>query len=156
MVAVRHLRFVLLAAALAAPLLAGCNPASKLVGKWQLEADKVQANLPAIGGDNPMVAAMASQMMSMMKFDIELEFQGDGTCQFAASVLGQSHRTSGKWRYLKTEGDVLVLMVTTAEQPGEREVRLKFVDDDHLETIPPMEAAAASGPKTLPFKRVKT
>lgn len=155
MYAVARPQTLLLLAAMIAPLLAGCNPAGKLVGKWELEADKLQASMPAVGGDNPMVAAMASSMMEMMKFEMDLEFKGDGNCLFTVGMLGQSQSKAGKWRYVRSEGDVLVLMVKTDEQAEEHEVKVKFIDNDHLETIPPVEAASAGGPKALPFRRVK-
>jgi hypothetical protein len=139
---------------LALPLCAGCNPASRLIGTWQLDADKFQTEMSS-AGNNPLAGAMAQGVLSMMKFDLQLEFKADGGCAFTGSFLGQSRSTPGTWRYVRTDGDALVLMIKTDEQPAEREVRVKFVDHDRLETIPPVEAAAAIGPKTLSFKRVK-
>jgi hypothetical protein len=136
--------------ALAACGLAGCNPAGKLVGKW--EADFSSIKTEAADAGNPM-AALAAGMMSSVK--LQSEFKSDGTCSVTGSFFGQANTTSGKWRYVNSEGDTLVLMVTMDNGSKERELRVKFIDKDTFEMAPPVEAAGQAG-KTLAFKRLKT
>lgn len=136
--------------ALAACSLAGCNPAGKLVGKWEADFSGLKAEAADAG--NPM-AALAAGMMSSVK--LQSEFKSDGTCSVTGSFFGQANTTSGKWRFAKSEGDTLVLMVTMDKGSQERELRVKFIDNDTFEMAPPVEAAGQAG-KTLAFKRLKT
>ena len=136
-------------ALLAAVVLPGCSPAQKLVGKWQMDTSK--AVTQATEG-NPLAAAMAATMMSAMKF--ELDFQGDGNFAVSYNAFGQTGSESGSWRYLKSDGDVLVLMMKAKSDSAEREVRVRLVDDDHIEMVPPAGAAGETG-KAMPFFRVK-
>ena len=131
---------------LTAALLAGCSPAGKLVGKWEADMSQVQAQIEKSG--NPLAGALAG-MLAMMK--VEAEFKADGTCTIGGSVLGQSGSNSGTWRYVKSEGSVLVLMVK-GSGAEEKELRLNFVDNDHFEMVPP---AGTGGDQKLPFVRVK-
>ncbi len=141
-------RPLLAALVLAACSLAGCNPAAKLIGKWEADFSKVA--VPAEASGNPL-AAMASSMMSSVK--LQMEFKSDGTCHVTGSFFGQSKTTSGKWRYSKTDGNALVLLVQAADTDKENELRVNFIDNDHLEMVPPTGAPGQAG-QTLPFKRV--
>ncbi len=96
---------------------------------------------------------MASSMMSSVK--LQTEFKSDGTCNVTGSFFGQSQTTSGTWRYAKTDGEALVLMVKAAGTETEKELRVNFIDNDNLEMVPPAGAPAEAGQK-LPFKRVKS
>ena len=91
-------------AILAAVLLAGCSPAARLVGKWEVDAKPAAA--PA---DNPLAAAMAAGMQAMFKVDAE--FKADGTCSASGTLFGQTFSKQGKWRYEKSDGGALVLQV---------------------------------------------
>jgi hypothetical protein len=142
-------RFVLAFLVLAAIGLSGCNPAAKLVGKWDADFSSALADVERSG--NPM-AALAAGMMS--SFKLQAEFKSDGTCTMTGSVFGQSISSRGKWRYVKSDGEALVLMVTMDKQPGEKEVRVKFRDNDTFEMVPPTDAGGPS-PQQLTFKRVK-
>lgn len=135
--------------ALAAVLFGGCSPAQKLVGKWTVDTEKAATS---VTGDHNPLAAMAAGLMQAMQ--VEAEFKGDGGFSVTYNVLGQTGGESGSWRYLKSDGDALVLMMKANSNATEREVRVRFIDNDHIEMIPPAGAAADSG-KTLPFKRVK-
>jgi hypothetical protein len=134
---------------LAASLLTGCNPAAKVVGKW--DADISGAAAEAQKSGNPM-AAMAAGMLSMFK--LQAEFKADGTCAMNGSVFGQSIATAGKWRYVKSEGEVLVLAIKMDKEAAEKEVRVRFIDGDTLEMVPP--TGAGQGEQQLTFKRVKS
>lgn len=125
-------------------LLVGCSPGSRLIGKWEVDTAKLQ---PAEGG-NPL-AAMASGMLSMVKF--QTEFKSDGQYAMAFSLLGQERSERGTWRYDRSEGEEIVVKVKTDSTPSEQEIRIHFTDTDHFEMIPP---ALASEGRTLPFKRV--
>jgi hypothetical protein len=131
---------------LTAALLTGCSPAGKLVGKWEADMSGVQSQIEKSG--NPLAGALAG-MMSMLK--VEAEFKADGTCTIGGSVLGQSGSNSGTWRYVKTDGSVLVVMVK-GNGAEEKELRLNFVDNDHFEMVPP---EGTGGGQKLPFVRVK-
>jgi len=133
---------------LTAALLTGCSPTAKLVGKWEADMSHVQAEIEKSG--NPLAGALAG-MMSMMK--IEAEFKADGTCSIGGSVLGKSGSNSATWRYVKSEGNVLVLMLKGDKNAEEKELRLSFIDNDHFEMVPP---AGTGGDQKLPFKRVKS
>ena len=141
-------RFLLAATLLAAIGLAGCNPAAKAIGKW--EADFSKAVAPAEDSGNPL-AAMAASMMSSVK--LQFEFKADGTCNITGSFFGQSNTSSGKWRYAKTEGQTLVLMVAPSGREEEQELRLDFLDNDHFEMVPP-EGTGGRARQKLPFKRI--
>jgi hypothetical protein len=121
-------RLLALALALAIPLFAGCNPASKLHGKWDLETEDPEP--PAMGG-----AYIPSAVTGFMKYKKHLEFLPNGTCKVEARAAGDSEAARGKWRYVKTDGDALVLMVQM-EGDEEREVRVRFVDRKTIETVP--------------------
>jgi hypothetical protein len=136
-----RLSIVLVAAS--AALFAGCNPAAKAIGKWEVDKTKALAQLPA-GGDNPL-AAMMSNMASLMK--AELEFKADGTWTSEVGIMAASKTESGTWRYVKTESDTLVLAVKRGG--GESEFKLKFVDDDHI------EASGVIGNQSFPLVRKK-
>jgi hypothetical protein len=139
-----HHRLPILLVAAAALLFAGCNPAAKAVGKWEVDKTKALAQLPA-GGDNPL-AAMMSNMASLIK--AELEFKADGTWTSEVGIMAASKSESGTWRYVKTENDTLVL---AAKRGGvaESEFKLKFIDDDHV------EVSGLAGGQSLPLVRKK-
>jgi hypothetical protein len=143
-------RPLLAALVLTACSLAGCNPAAKVIGKW--EADFSQAMPAAEDSGNPL-AAMAASMLSAAK--VQFEFKADGTCHATGSLFGQSGTTSSKWRYAKTEGKTLVLMVKEPGSDEEKEFRMHFTDNDHFEIVPP-EGTPVPGGQTVLFKRVKT
>jgi hypothetical protein len=143
-------RFLLAVVVLAACGLTGCNPAGKLVGKWEADFSGVKSEAADTG--NPL-AAMAATMMSSVK--LQSEFKSDGTCSVTGSFFGQANTTSGTWKYVKSEGDTLVLMVIMDKGSQERELRVKFIDNDTFEMAPPVETAGQAG-KTLAFKRLKS
>jgi hypothetical protein len=120
--------------------LTGCNnPSAKLLGKWQFNA--------SAGGGNPVLAMLASTVKG------EHEFKTDGTFSMTAkSPLGDK-TISGTWRFVKAEGQALVLMTKSADSP-ENEIRLEFTDNDHFSTVP-FEANEATKDLKLDFARLK-
>jgi hypothetical protein len=143
-------RFCLLLALLVPLLLTGCNPAGKLIGAWEIDTEKAKANVQSAGS---ALAAMEAEMLSMLK--VEAQFKDDGTLSMIGSFLGQTHNIAGTWRFLKLDGDALVLMVKMNNETNERELRVRFPDDDHLEMAPPVTAGSSDPGKTLPFRRLK-
>jgi hypothetical protein len=144
-------RVILIVVAGIALACAGCSPAARLHGQWQVDTNKLKSDLAA-AKDNPL-AGLAAGFMAMV--EMNLEFKADGTCSGTATMLGQSKTAAGTWRYVENDGEVIVIAVKMDDQPEEREVRVKFSDDDHLEMVPPVDAAKAAGGTTLPFTRVK-
>jgi hypothetical protein len=139
---------LMLAAALVGLAATGCNnPAARLVGKWDVDFGQVQSQIE--GSGNPL-AAMAAGMMSMFK--MQAEFKADGVLNMSISALGQSKSVAGRWRYLKNEGEVLVLMVQMEKEAREQELRVHFTDRDHFEMVPPVSADGGEK-RALPFVR---
>lgn len=127
----------------------GCNPAGKLVGKWEIDADKFKADIAA--SNNPMAAAL-SGMIAMVK--VEPEFKADGTWTLnMGGPLGSQSR-SGTWKYVKSDGEVLVLNVAM-ENEAERELRVKFIDNDHVQMEPPAGSGVPAQGQAFSFRRVK-
>ena len=141
-------RPLLAALVLAAAGLAGCNPAAKAIGKW--EADFSKAVAPAEDSGHPLAAAMAS-VVSVL--EIQWEFKSDGTCAFTGSFFGTSNTSRGNWRYAKSEGKTLILMVRREGSEKEHELRLDFQDNDHFEILPP-EGMGGPSNQRLPFQRI--
>lgn len=135
--------------AIAAAASVGCSPAARLHGKWEIDTPKLQASLN--GDKNNPLAGMASGIMSMFK--VSLEFKADGTCSAAASMLGQTKSNAGTWRFVKSDGDSIVIAAKMDDRTAEQEVRVRFIDDDHVEMAPPVSGTEAN--RSLPFVRVK-
>lgn len=139
---------MLIAVAVAAVAMPGCSPASKLVGKWQLDTSEATEQL---SGGNQTAAAL---MNLAQAFSMDIEFKGDGNVAVTGSMFGQPHTVQGTWRYVKSEGDILVLMMKPNQDANETEVRVRFVDADRMEMVPPNWNSQTTG-KALPFSRVK-
>jgi hypothetical protein len=123
-----------LALVLAIPLLVGCNPAAKVIGTWDLHIEEPQE--PA-GGGGLAGTRLPPALVSFMKPKMNIEFKQDGKCIVEAYMAGQKAMARGKWRHVKTEGDVMVLMVKMdeAEEKEEKEVRVRFIDRNKIETV---------------------
>jgi hypothetical protein len=129
----------------------GCSPAARLHGQWEVDTAKLQNELS--GGNGGPLAGLAAGFMSVA--DLEMEFNGDQTCSMTASILGRSKTASGSWRFIKTDGEALVIAVKQNESTDEREVRVRFIDNDHLEMASPMSMGDDAQSRTFPFVRVK-
>lgn len=134
-------RSLLVAAALlACCILSGCNdPSTKLIGKWHFSANA--------SGDNPILSMVVSQLKG------EHEFKKDGTFSMTAKSLLGERTISGTWRFVKADGNALVVVVKSSDSP-ENERRLEFTDDDHFSTVP-LESNEATKDIKLDFTRVK-
>lgn len=126
-------------------LCAGCgsNPTAKLVGKWEAEI------APPADDASSFAERLQSAFAALLK--INLDFRPDGTLTFAMSVPGHDQVSEGTWKYLKSEGDTLVLEVVRDNSSSV--TRVKVVDDDHIELIRPGGTFVQSN-ETLKFKRV--
>ena len=132
--------FLATAALLIAVVLSGCGgPAAKLQGKWQMSANA--------GGDK-VLQLLASTMKG------ELDFKSDGSLSMTTNMpLVGEKSIHGTWKFVKAEGQTIVLAVKASEIP-ERETRLEFTDNDHFSMVPFEVTADTQGMK-LDFARVK-
>jgi hypothetical protein len=125
---------------------AGCDPAAGLHGKWQLDLGP--------SATNPQAGTPAS-VQSLSRFAPTVEFKADGTCSVSAGgILGSTRSLAGAWRFVKQEGNELVIAVKAEGESDEREVRVKLTDDNHLEMPLPVPIPII-GAKAIPFERVK-
>lgn len=138
-------RFVVVLFGLFAVSLAGCNPAAKAIGNWEVEVDKFKAQIPA-SGDNA-AASMLAGMSLFLQIKADVEIKADNTWRNEIGVAGNTQSTSGTWKYAKTDGETLVLTFKTTGSEAEHELKLKFLDDDHV------EASGLMGNQVLPLKR---
>jgi hypothetical protein len=123
-----------------------------MVGTWEVDSEKLQADLQKSSGGNP-IAALAAGMMSVV--EVNLEFKADGKFAATAKALGQSRTSGGTWRYKETDGEFMVLSIKPDNEAAERELRVRFSDWDHVEMVPPVHSEGPTGVSTFPFKRVK-
>lgn len=87
--------------------------------------------------------------------EAQVEFKADGTLTGTAKALGQAQTVKGTWRYSKSEGDDMVVLVKRETDSAEREVRVRFTDWDHIEMESPIGTQGVTGSGAFPFKRVK-
>jgi len=138
-----------LALVLVVPLVAGCNPASKLHGTWDLATEEPEDS-GAGGGLGSTYIPPA--IVGFMQLKRNVEFQDDGDCIAELKASGQTEKTKGKWRWVKTEGDVLVLKVQMGEAE-EQEVRVRFIDQNKIETVPLPVGKESWTDETVKFTR---
>lgn len=150
-------RHLALALVLAAPLLAGCNPASKVVGTWDMKLEEPEdPSGGAFGG-----ARLPPAMINAMKPKMNIEFKHNGTCFVEAYAGGQKATGRGKWKYVKTEKDVMTLKVKMegpADDEGkteyeEKELQVRFIDHNKIETVPLPLSEESWSEQTLTFAR---
>jgi hypothetical protein len=141
----KHRWLTVLLVAGAAVACAGCDPAAGLHGQWQLDTSS---------SANPQ-AGTPARVMSFARFAPTVEFKADGTCSVSAGgVLGPARSLNGVWRFVKKDGNELVIAVTPEGTTDEHEVRVKLTDDNHLEMPLPVPIPMI-GTAAIPFERVK-
>jgi hypothetical protein len=101
------------------------------------------------GGGGAQEAAGLLKMVNL-----EIEFAADGKWTVSASMLGQSKTETGTWRFVKADGQTLILAAKLGQNP-EREVRVEFTDHEHLSMVPPNNAGPAIEGMKLDFVREK-
>jgi hypothetical protein len=148
-------RRLALAFVLAIPLLTGCNPASKVIGTWdlQLEMPEQPTGVGGLGG-----TYIPPALINAMKPKMNIEFKENGECIVEAYAGGQKAMARGKWKFVKTEKDEMLLKVTMPEakekeDQAERELKVRFIDHNNIETVPlPVGDDGWTG-LTMKFKR---
>lgn len=102
------------------------NPASRLHGKWLLDAE---ATLDNAAAGNAMQRNLLAATWSMAGGNLTLEFFSDGSAVFTgASVLGQTVER-GKWKLTHSDGDALTVDFTGDENGQTREFQIRMIDD---------------------------
>ena len=108
-------------------LATGCSPATKVVGTWDIDSSKPIPN--ELFEANPLLGAM----LALSKPQFQATFAGDGafTLKFAAGQIKLEKK--GSWRFVKLEGQTLLLMIKEAGKTEENELRFTPVDNEHAE-----------------------
>ena len=121
----------------------GCSPATRVVGTWKLDSSK------KIPDDfikaNPLVGAL----LAVGQPTIEATFAGDGNFNLRGEIGPMKQDGKGSWRYVKSEGKTLILMIKESGKTDESELRFTPVDNDHAEIQIPL------GFSKQPFSFVK-
>ncbi len=132
-------RLLALALVLALPLLAGCNPASKVIGTWDMKTETPEQ--PASSGVGTYIPPA---ILNAMKHKMNIEFKQSGNCVVESYAGVEKAEGRGKWKYVKTEKDVVVLKVKmnglsdkeAKTEYEEKEIRVRFVNYNTIETVP--------------------
>jgi len=113
-------------------LATGCSPATKVVGTWKIDSSK------PIPGDffkaNPLVGAL----LATAQPTFEIKFAGDGNFNLRAEVGPFKQEGKGSWRYVKSDGETLIIMVKESGKSDESELRFRLVDNEHAEIQVPL------------------
>jgi VCBS repeat-containing protein len=141
--------FLLLALVGLALAATGCSPAQRVVGKWELDTTK------AFGSSGTPEVQGLGAMITLMQPKVFVTFEGNGNYLISGTFGPQKIDKNGSWRYVKTEGETLVLMVKQAGATDENELRVKFSDLDHAEMSVPMELPGNMQAPAMQFVRVK-
>jgi hypothetical protein len=140
----RPTKILLPAALFAVCLVVGCgNPSSRLIGKWEAEL------APPTTESSSIEDRIKSGLVSLLKMNVE--FTADGRMNFQVAAMGQSTNTGGTWKYLKSEGNVLVLEIKPDNATASSVARVTMLDDNHIELVPPEGAPTQ---EALRFKRL--
>lgn len=144
----RHLLMLACVGCLAL-LATGCSPAQQVVGTWDLDSSKP---IPTEFFDaNPLVGAM----LAMGKPDFRVTMQGDGAFLLNAKAGPVAHEKKGSWRFVKTEGKALLLMVKEAGKTEETELRFTPIDADHAELRMELDIAGQKINPAFSFVKAK-
>jgi outer membrane lipoprotein-sorting protein len=132
--------------------LAGCgkSPSQRLVGKWKFDAAKAVSNLAKEHKDDGIAAAIGVAQAMGQKMEIILEFNADQTGN--ATTIGLPSPFAGPitWKTLDAQGDKLTIEITNPKENATSKVQITFVDDDHIQFLPPDAKM-----KAMEFERVK-
>jgi hypothetical protein len=111
----------------------------KLVGTWvgkvRVDADGLKKN-PFVGADLPdkkvKGVALVFQLLASTRQQT-LTFAKDGTAVNALSRWGQRQEKKGTWKLLEARGDRLTVQITHAKDKQVVRLRLRMLDNDHME-----------------------
>ena len=142
---------------LAVTLLTGCSPSAKLIGTWDMKLEEPQD--PSGGGLGG--ARIPPALLNAMKPKMNIEFKENKACIVEAYAGGEKAMGRGKWRHVKTEKDVMVLMVKmdgladkeSKKEYEEKEIRVRFIDHYNIETVPLPVSEESWSDVALTFKR---
>jgi len=142
---------------LAVSLLAGCSPSAKVVGTWDMKIEEPKD--PSGGGLGGTYIPPA--LLNAMKPKMNIEFKQNGSCVVEAYAGGEKAMGRGKWRFVKTEKDVMVLKVKmegladkeSKQEYEEKEIRVRFIDHNKIETVPVPISEQSWSEQTLTFAR---
>jgi hypothetical protein len=135
-----------LAVIVAVPLLAGCSPSAKLYGTWDEDIEDPEEVSTGLGTRIP------TAIVSLMQLKRNIEFQDDGDCIVELKASGQTEKAKGKWKVVKAEKDALVLKIQL-DGGEEKEVRVKFIDKNTIETVPLPVGEESWTEQTVRFER---
>ncbi|QDU30735.1 hypothetical protein ETAA8_58830 [Anatilimnocola aggregata] len=108
-------------------LTTGCSPAQQVVGTWNIDPSKP---IPAEFFDaNPLVASL----MSVGSPEVRVTMNGDGAFSSIAGIGPIKQERTGSWRFVKTEGKTLLLMVKESGKDEETELRFTPLDAEHAD-----------------------
>jgi len=149
-------RRLALALVLALPFLAGCNPASKVIGTWDMKTET-----PAQPAGSGVGTYVPPAILNAIKHKMNIEFKQNKSCVVEAYAGGEKAMGRGKWRFVKTEKDVMVLKVKmegladkeSKEEYEEKEIRVRFIDHNKIETVPLPISEQSWSEQTLTFAR---
>ncbi len=145
-------RRIVLAACLSglALLAGGCSPATQVVGTWDIDPNKPMPS--EFVEANPLIGAM----LLLGKPQFEITFAGDGSFAVKASIGPAKQDWKGSWRFVKSEGKTLLLMIKRAGETEEDELRFTLVDNEHAEIQVPVDVPGRKRIKpAFPFVRKK-
>jgi hypothetical protein len=146
-----------LALVLALPFLAGCNPAAKVIGTWDMKLEEPEdPSGGAFGGTR-----LPPAMVNAMKPKMNVEFKANGNCVVETYLLGNKATGRGKWKHVKTDKDVTTLKVKMegpADDEGkteyeEKELQVRFIDHNKVEMIPLPVSEESWSEQTITFAR---
>lgn len=128
----------------------GCSPATKVVGTWNAD---YSSGIPA---DTTKANPVLSAMLLLLKPPIDIAFEGTGAYRVSGNYQGRSVEQKGTWRFLKMDGNALILLVKPMNQADESELRMTFTpDNDHAEISMPMKLLGQQNSASLNFVRAK-
>ncbi len=150
-------RCLALALVLALPLLAGCNPASKVIGTWDMKLEEPED--PSGGG--AFGTRIPPALLNAMKPKMNIEFKENGKCVVEAYAGGNKAEGRGNWKFVKNEKDTMLLKVKMeghSDEDGkteyeEQELQIRFIDNNKIETIPLPVNKEPWSEQTLTFAR---
>ena len=131
-------------------LATGCSPATKVVGTWNVDYSQ------GIPSDFTKANQGLASTLLLLTPPIDVVFEGTGAYRVSGTFMGQKGEQKGTWRFLKMDGNTLILMVKPTGKADESELRMTFnTDNDHAEISMPMNLLGQQKSASLNFVRAK-
>jgi hypothetical protein len=133
---------------------AGCGPsaASRLQGKWEMDASKTiddATNENKAGAE--FFAGLAKELAKNFKVEVEFKSGGAMSTSYSTPLASAQVTKTGTWKVIKASGNDVTLSGKLEGEAAENETKIRFIDNDTIEMIPP--AGKQKDPAT--FRRVK-